>query len=256
MNNQLSVNNTSLLLSFVLVLVAIGVSYKEKLGVTKDIFISVLRAIIQLTVIGYLLKYVFQTDRLFLTLAMTFFIILNASWNAYKRDPSQQKNFWHSFMAIALSTYLTLAVLLISGSLQFLPMQVIPITGMLASNSMVAIGLCYRNLNTQFRDQRQQVLEKLALGASVKLAAQSILRDSIKAAMIPSIDSAKTVGLVSLPGMMSGLILAGIDPVFAIKYQIMVTFMLLSATSLGAIMASYLSYQNYFNAQDQLIERK
>lgn len=117
---------------------------------------------------------------------------------------------------------------------------------------MVAIGLCYRNLYTKFRDQRQQVLEKLALGAPVKLASLPILQESIKTAMQPTIDSAKTVGLVSLPGMMSGLIFAGVDPVHAIKYQIMVTFMLLSTTSLGAIIAGYKAYKNYFNHDLQL----
>ena len=74
--------------------------------------------------------------------------------------------------------------------------------------------------------------------------------------MQPTIDSAKTVGLVSLPGMMSGLIFAGVDPVHAIKYQIMVTFMLLSTTSLGSIIAGYTAYRNYFNEQLQLRREK
>ena len=70
---------------------------------------------------------------------------------------------------------------------------------------------------------------------------------------LTAIDSAKTVGLVNLPGMMSGLIFAGVNPIYAIKYQIMVTFMLLSATSLGAIISVYLAYKNYFNDQMQLM---
>lgn len=70
--------------------------------------------------------------------------------------------------------------------------------------------------------------------------------------MQPTIDSAKTVGLVSLPGMMSGLIFAGVDPVHAIKYQIMVMFMLLSATSMASVIASYFAYRTYFNNKAQL----
>jgi putative ABC transport system permease protein len=104
----------------------------------------------------------------------------------------------------------------------------------------------------QFHDQRQQVLEKLALGADIKLASYPILRSSIKTAMQPTIDSAKTVGIVSLPGMMSGLIFAGVDPVHAIKYQIMVTFMMLAATGLGSVIAGYLSYREYYNEYSQL----
>ena len=80
-----------------------------------------------------------------------------------------------------------------------------------------------------------------------------LIRDSIRAALIPTVDSAKTVGLVSLPGMMSGLIFAGIDPVKAIKYQIMVTFMLLSTASLSTIIACYLTYRKFYNSRHQLV---
>ncbi|EOT43878.1 ABC transporter permease [Enterococcus dispar ATCC 51266] len=250
--NQLAVNNQSLILAFILVLVAVGISYKEKLGLNRDIFYSIIRAVIQLFIVGYLLKYLFQVNNFWLTTCMSFFIVLNAAWNAHKRNPSPHKHYWDSLLAIFISTYITMGVLIAAGAIKFIPSQIIPISGMIASNSMVAIGLCYRNLYTKFRDQRQQVLEKLALGAPVKLASLPILQESIKTAMQPTIDSAKTVGLVSLPGMMSGLIFAGVDPVHAIKYQIMVTFMLLSTTSLGAIIAGYKAYKNYFNHDLQL----
>ena len=78
----------------------------------------------------------------------------------------------------------------------------------------------------------------LSLGASVKRASATLVRDSIRAAMIPTVDAAKTVGLVSLPGMMSGLIFAGIDPMQAIKFQIMVTFMLLGTAAISTIIAA------------------
>ncbi|GIC74088.1 hypothetical protein LFLT20_10920 [Limosilactobacillus fermentum] len=89
---------------------------------------------------------------------------------------------------------------------------------MIVSNGMVAIGFCLKTMHTSFHDQRQQILERLALGATIK----AILKRSIKTTMQPSADSIKTMDLVSLPGTMSGLIFAGIDPVYAIKYQIMV----------------------------------
>ena len=250
--NNVDVSYLSLFLALSLVLVALIISSKEKLGLTKDIIASVLRTIVQLTVVGYLLYYIFDVDNIFLTLAMVLVIVYNASRQADKRNPNHKKRFHQSFLAIFLATGLTLTVLILSGAIQFLPSQIIPITGMIASNSMVAIGLCYREMNSLFRDQRQQVLEKLALGAPVKLASASIVRQSIRTAMQPTIDSAKTVGLVSLPGMMSGLIFAGVSPIFAIKYQIMVMFMLLSATSLGAVIAAYFAYRTYFNNRAQL----
>lgn len=249
---SVNVSNLSLFLALSLVMVAIAISSKEKLGLTKDIIASVLRTVLQLIVVGYLLRYVFAVDNHLLTLAMTLIIIYNASRQADKRNPSSKKAFYQSFLAIFVATGLTLLVLVLSGAIKFVPSQLIPITGMIASNSMVAIGLCYREMASLFRDQRQQVLEKLALGAPIKLASASIVRQSIKTAMQPTIDSAKTVGLVSLPGMMSGLIFAGVNPVYAIKYQIMVMFMLLSATSLGAVIAAYFSYKHYFNSRAQL----
>ncbi|MEI5993470.1 ABC transporter permease [Candidatus Enterococcus mansonii] len=250
---DLAVNDLSLLFAGMLVIVALLISYKEKLGFTKDIIISVCRAIIQLIAVGYLLKYVFQVDNKILTVVMAGIIIINAALNANKRSDHLKKGFLISFIAIACSTGITISVLVLSGAIRFIPSQIIPISGMIASNSMIAIGLCYRNMDSLFHDQRQAVLEKLALGADSKLASQSIVRASIRTGMAPTIDSAKTVGIVSLPGMMSGLIFAGVDPVHAIKYQIMVTFMLLSATSIGSVIATYLAYKSYYNERKQLL---
>lgn len=246
------VSNWSLVFAFALVLVSLAISAKEKLGLSKDILISVVRAIVQLVIIGYLLKAIFKINTFWLTFISTLVIIFNASWNAYGRDPNPHRRLWNSLLAETLGTYLTLAVLLGSGVIKPIPMQVIPITGMIAGNEMVAVGLCYKSLNESFHDLQQPLLEKLALGSSSKMASLPIIRRSIKTAMQPTIDSAKTVGLVNLPGMMSGLIFAGVNPVYAIKYQIMITFMLLAATSLGAITSTYLAYRNYFNQQMQL----
>lgn len=250
---NLAVSNTTLIFAALLVFVALYIGYREKLGVDKDIIISVVRAIIQLVVVGYLLKYVFRINNVWLTLILILIIIFNAAYNANKRAAGIRHALPISLLAILSSTGLTLAVLVFSGSIRFIPSQMIPISGMIASNSMVAIGLCYRNMNSSFRDRRQQVLERLALGADLRLASIDIVRESIRTGMAPTIDSAKTVGIVSLPGMMSGLIFAGVDPVHAIKYQILVTFMLLSATSIGSVIACYLAYKQFYNEQKQLL---
>lgn len=250
--NQHNITNESLALALVLVLIALLVSKKERLGLEKDIVWSVARAIVQLVIVGYVLKYIFDLNNRWLTLLMVLFICVNAALNAKKRSRAIDHGFVISFIAITLGTTLTLAILLLSGAIGFMPMQVIPISGMIAGNAMVAVGLCFSNLNQRFSDNRQKVEEMLSLGASAKLASGSIVRDSIRAAMIPTVDAAKTVGLVSLPGMMSGLIFAGIDPVKAIKYQIMVTFMLLGTASLSTIVAGYLAARRFYTARVQL----
>ncbi|HDX3076106.1 TPA: iron export ABC transporter permease subunit FetB [Escherichia coli] len=258
--NSHNITNESLALALMLVVVAILISHKEKLALEKDILWSVGRAIIQLIIVGYVLKYIFSVDDASLTLLMVLFICFNAAWNAQKRSKYIAKAFISSFIAITVGAGITLAVLILSGSIEFIPMQVIPIAGMIAGNAMVAVGLCYNNLGQrviseqqQIISEQQQIQEKLSLGATPKQASAILIRDSIRAALIPTVDSAKTVGLVSLPGMMSGLIFAGIDPVKAIKYQIMVTFMLLSTASLSTIIACYLTYRKFYNSRHQLV---
>lgn len=252
--NSHNITDQSLVMALALVAIALVISGREKLGLGKDILWSVSRAIVQLIVVGYVLKYIFHLDNALLTLLMVLFICVNAAWNAKKRSKNLSNAFAMSLIAIVTGTgtALTLTILIVSGSIVFTPMQVIPIAGMIAGNAMVAVGLCYNNLRQRFHDERQRVQEMLSLGASPKQASAAIIRASIKAAMIPTVDSAKTVGLVSLPGMMSGLIFAGIDPVKAIRYQIMVTFMLLSTASLSTIIAGYLAYAKFYTARDQL----
>jgi len=249
---NLAVNNQSLMLALGLVVIALAIGWKEKLGIDRDMIIGVVRAVIQLFVVGYLLKYVFRLNNIWLTAILILIIIFNAGYNAKQRSNGIPNALPISIGAILISTGVTLGVLMLAGAIKFIPSQMIPISGMIASNSMVAIGLCYRNLNAQFRQERQAVLEKLALGADLKDASREILRDSIKTGMQPTIDSAKTVGIVSLPGMMSGLIFAGVDPVRAIKYQIMVTFMLMSATSIGSVLACYWAYRGFYTDRKQL----
>lgn len=250
--SQHNITNESLLLALALVMLALLVSKKERLGLEKDILWSITRAVVQLVIVGYVLKYIFDVDNGWLTVAMVLFICVNAALNARKRSRNIDSAFTLSFIAITVSTTLTLTILLLSKAIEFVPMQVIPITGMIAGNAMVAVGLCYSNLNQRFSDNRQQILEMLSLGAPIKTASARFMRDSIRAAMIPTVDAAKTVGLVSLPGMMSGLIFAGIDPVKAIKYQIMVTFMLLGTASIATIIAGYLACRRFFTARAQL----
>lgn len=249
---NLNVSNFSLVMAGALVLLAIGISMREKLGLHWDIVYSVIRAVIQLFIVGYILKAIFHVANGWLTCAFVLIIIGNATWNAYQRAGRQPGGLRNSFIAIFTSTVLTIGVLILSGAIKPIAQQVIPITGMLASNSMIAIGLAYRSMRTQYHQQAQQVTEMLALGATAFQASKRIIRTSIKTGMQPTIDSAKTVGIVSLPGMMAGLIFAGVNPVYAIKYQILVTFMLLSATSIGAVLATYLSYRSHFTARLQL----
>ncbi len=151
--NGHNITNESLALSMVLVLIAILVSYREKLALEKDIIWSICRAIVQLIIVGYVLKYIFNVNHAVLTLLMVLFICFNAAWNAKKRSKYIDKAFISSFIAITTGAGLTLAVLVFSGLIAFVPMQVIPIAGMVAGNAMVAVGLCYNNMGQRFQQR-------------------------------------------------------------------------------------------------------
>ncbi|HCS93917.1 MAG TPA: iron export ABC transporter permease subunit FetB [Bavariicoccus seileri] len=250
---NLQVSPTTLLLSFLLVIVGIVIAQRERLGTAKEIIYSISRAIIQLVIVGYILTFLFGFNSPIVTIGMVAVIGFNAAYNAHKRSQGMAKSLQISMIAVFTTLALTLIILIFSGSILFTPSQVVPISGMIAGNAMTTIGLCYRNLNTLFRDQRQQILEKLSLGATPSQASHTILREAIKSGMQPTLDNAKTIGIVSLPGMMSGLIFAGVVPTTAIMYQIMVTFMLVATTSLASYIASFLAYTSFFNDRDQFI---
>ena len=242
----------SLFIASTLVIIPIFISYKEKLGLEKEIVVSILRAIVQLIIVGYILDVIFGLKNPICTLILILIMIVNAAVNTKKRGRGINKVFTISFVSILIGASVTLSILVISGVIKFSPNEIIPIAGMIISNSMIAIGLSYTNLNNSFKNKREEVEVKLSLGADVKEASKSILRDSVKVAILPTIDSAKTLGIVSLPGMMTGLILAGVSPLTAIKFQIMVTFMLLSASAVSTIIATYLCYKDFFNERKQL----
>jgi len=252
MNGSVAIDNTSLLIASSLVLVSLYLSYSQKLGLEKETLVSVVRAIIQLVIVGYILEYIFGLESPLFTTLLLLFMTFNAAYNASKRGKGINKILVISFCSIATGTVLTLSVLVFSGTIAYEPYQIIPVAGMIISNSMIALGLCYRQMLSDFKIKREEVETKLSLGADILPSSVAIIRDAIKTGVIPTIDSARTLGIVSLPGMMTGLILAGISPIEAIKYQIMVTFMLLSTTAIASFLASFLSYRSFFNAYKQL----
>ncbi len=253
MNGTNDISITSLLISSSLVLVTLVFSYWQRLKLEKEIVISVVRAVVQLVIVGYVLEYVFGFKNPVFTTLLLLFMIVNASYNAAKRGKAIKKGFVISLLSITAGTVITLTILVLSKIIKYEPYQIIPVSSMIVSNAMVALGLCYKQIASDFKNKRDEVETKLSLGADILPSSIEIIRDSIKTGMQPTIDSAKTLGIVSLPGMMTGLILAGASPLEAIKYQLMVTFMLLSTTSIASFIACYLSYKSFFNSRKQLI---
>ncbi|EOB7905013.1 iron export ABC transporter permease subunit FetB [Staphylococcus aureus] len=249
-------SNTALGLTALLLVIPIIISYKEGLHIIKDLIVATLRAVVQLIILGFLLHYIFKINDKWLLVLCVFVIIVNASWNTISRSsPVMHHVFLISFVAIFVGTALPLAGTIATGAIQFTANEVIPIGGMLANNGLIAINLAYQNLDRAFVQDGTNIESKLSLAATPKLASKGAIRESIRLAIVPTINSVKTYGLVSIPGMMTGLIIGGVPPLQAIKFQLLVVFIHTTATIMSALIATYLSYGQFFNARHQLVAR-
>ncbi|HCY2777439.1 TPA: iron export ABC transporter permease subunit FetB [Staphylococcus aureus] len=249
-------SNTALGLTALLLVIPIIISYKEGLHSIKDLIVATLRAVVQLIILGFLLHYIFKINDKWLLILCVLVIIINASWNTISRaSPVMHHVFWISFLAIFIGTALPLAGTVATGAIHFTANEVIPIGGMLANNGLIAINLAYQNLDRAFVQDGTNIESKLSLAATPKLASKGAIRESIRLAIVPTIDSVKTYGLVSIPGMMTGLIIGGVPPLQAIKFQLLVVFIHTTATIMSALIATYLSYGQFFNARHQLVAR-
>ncbi|HFE4998958.1 TPA: iron export ABC transporter permease subunit FetB [Staphylococcus aureus] len=249
-------SNTALGLTALLLVIPIIISYKEGLHIIKDLIVATVRAVVQLIILGFLLHYIFKINDKWLLVLCVFVIIVNASWNTISRSsPVMHHVFLISFVAIFVGTALPLAGTIATGAIQFTANEVIPIGGMLANNGLIAINLAYQNLDRAFVQDGTNIESKLSLAATPKLASKGAIRESIRLAIVPTIDSVKTYGLVSIPGMMTGLIIGGVPPLQAIKFQLLAVFIHTTATIMSALIATYLSYGQFFNARHQLVAR-
>ena len=248
-----ALSNESLLMATVLIAVAVIVSYQQRMRLELEILHSALRAVVQLVVVGYVLHFIFGADHPLFTGGILLVMLISAAINGGKRGAGIKHASWIAGISIGIGTVLTLAVLLGANVLSFTPYQMIPVGGMVMSGAMVAVGLCFRQITTSFKSRQQEIQIKLALGATPMQACKAILRAALIFSLQPTIDSAKTLGIVSLPGMMTGLILAGMSPMEAIKYQIIVIFMSFSTISIAIAIAGYLSCRQFFNTKEQLI---
>ena len=248
-----ALSNESLLMATGLIVMTVIVSYQQRMRLELEILHSALRAVVQLVVVGYLLNFIFGADHPLFTSGVLLVMLISAAINGGKRGPGIKHASWIAGVSIGIGAVFTLTVLLSAKVLSFAPYQMIPVGGMVMSGSMVAVGLCFRQIITSFKRRQQEIQIKLALGATPMQSCKAILREALIFSLEPTIDSAKTLGIVALPGMMTGLILAGMSPMEAIKYQIIVIFMTFSTVSIAIAIAGYLSCRQFFNMKEQLI---
>ncbi|KKB44561.1 ABC transporter permease [Bacillus thermotolerans] len=242
----------TLSLALVFVGVAIVLSSGLKLGLEKDIVIAAVRSTIQLLIIGYVLSFIFSADSPVFMIVMVMLIIGAASQNIIKRKHNIPGLAWR--IVVTLVTIEAVSMLFLLG-LQIIPPSpryVITFSGMIVGSSMVIANLFLNRLKAEVQTRKEEVQVVLALGGTSRQAMQPILKGAIRASMIPTIDSTKTMGLVQLPGMMTGQIIGGADPIEAVRFQLVIVFSLLATAALTSIILGRLAYPALFNEYEQL----
>ncbi|MFJ8515701.1 ABC transporter permease [Lysinibacillus xylanilyticus] len=247
---------TSLSLTLIFVLIPLLLSKTLKLGLEKDTLIATIRSIIQLLAVGYILKFVFNAQSYIYIFLMVALMIIVATLNARKKGKGIKGITWKIALTLLVVELVTQGVLLGFDIVPATAQYIIPISGMMIGNSMVLSVLFLNRFTSEIASHQNEIELILSLGGTPKQAIRRQLMNAIKASMIPTIESQKTIGLVQLPGMMSGQIIGGADPIQAVQFQLLIIFALLTAATLSSIMIGFLSYPALFNERMQILEVK
>lgn len=247
---------TTLALTLIFVLIPLLLSKTLRLGLERDTIIATVRSIIQLLVVGYVLKFVFSSESLLYIILMIILMIVAATLNARKKGKEIKGITWKIAVTLIVVELVTQGILL---GLHIVPptaQYIIPISGMLIGNAMVLSILFLNRFSSEVNSSNDEIELILSLGGTPKQAIHKQLTTSIRASMIPTIESQKTIGLVQLPGMMSGQIIGGADPIQAVQFQILIIFALLTTAALSSILIGFLSYPTLFNERMQLLNTR
>jgi putative ABC transport system permease protein len=239
-----------------LVVVAGLVSIALRLGLVRSLLVAALRTVVQLALIGYLLQWVFDLQSAPLVLGWLGIMVFAASRAAVGRSSRKYPGV-HITTLITLTVVGLLTTFTVTGAIVhvdpwFDPQYVIPLCGMVLGNSLTGLSLCLDSLLESFDKGRAEVELRLALGATAWEASLPAMRAGVRRGMVPILNSMTVVGIVSLPGMMTGQILAGADPLVAVKDQVVVMFMLAASTSFGSIMIAVMTQRRLFTPRHQL----
>ena len=217
--------NYSFLISFILVLIPLIYAYKANLGIEKQLIINSIRAFLQLLALGYFLIYIFKIQNLFILSSVLFLMILYSSYIAKKRVNT---NFIIPFLTIFLATSIILSIVVLTGLISTKPNEFIPIGGMIIGNALNTFTLSIERFKRETEIQKELIETYIAVGATLKQAYFEMKKQSIKASLIPTINMLQTIGVVAIPGITTGMLLAGADPLTAISYQLVIIYMLVS----------------------------
>ncbi|NCR42600.1 MAG: iron export ABC transporter permease subunit FetB [Microcystis aeruginosa W13-11] len=254
--SYIAISYWQLILSAFLILINVGLSIWLQLGLEKSLLIASVRMVTQLLLIGFVLEWLFTQKNALVILLLCLLMTSIAGVAAVNGTNHRFAGiYWNSLLSVTASSAL-ITGLAIRGIILvqpwYAPQYLIPLLGMILGNTLNGISLSLDRFMEGLIGQRDQIETLLALGATRWEAAHRQVKEAIRVGMIPSINSMTVMGLVSLPGMMTGQILAGANPIDAVRYQIVIMFMIVAGTALGIFGVVLLAFLKLLSPDHQL----
>src|SRR3954454_19219576 len=252
MSTSIHLSPGQVVASLALVALAAAISFWWKADLERDIGIAAVRSLVQLTLIGYAIKLIFEADTLWLVFVLLAVMVLFGALTARGRADKVPHAFVPLLVALALAGACTLGLVVALGIFSATPRYLVPVGGMVIGNAMTSAAVALDRRPGELSTQARVIEATLALGATARQAAASLVARSLRSAMIPLIDQTKTTGLVTLPGTMVGMLVAGARPVDAVRLQLILLWLLLGSVALSALITTTLGYRGFFTPAQQL----
>ena len=239
-------------LALLLVAVSVVVSRMRRADLERDIGVATFRSFTQLLAVGFVLDFVFES-----TAALTPLVLLVMVGTATLTSGARVKRvpgpYCSPATVVSVAAVVTLVFLLLLGIVPAVPRAAIPLGSMVISNAMNTASLVMGRLRDDLASHRREVEAHLSLGETAAEAAASWHRAAVRNGLLPIVDQTKVVGLVALPGAMTGMLLAGASPSSAIRLQMVVMYMLLGGNAFAALVAGRLPLARLFTPDHQLV---
>jgi putative ABC transport system permease protein len=254
-----------------LIVISAGISAWLRLGLERQLLLAAVRTVVQLLLVGFVLVWVFAPGRAwYVVFALMSTMTIIAGFSAARRTDRRYAgmtldavvSLW--ITSWLMTAFALFAVVQVQNAADhasqkipwYSPQYAIPLLGMILGNTISAISLSLDRLTSELSNKRAEVETLLALGATRWEAARGALQQAVRTGMIPTINAMMVVGLVSLPGMMTGQLIAGQNPEQATRYQSMIMFLLAAGTALGTFGVVLLGYRRLFSADHQFLPER
>lgn len=239
-----------------LILLAMALMRLQRIGKGKQLFIASVRMVLQLVGVGYLLHLVFAIRHpvpvLLMLLVMAGFSVQVLGSRIKQKMPGFYRIIGSSILIGCGSVTAYFTLLVVGHSPWYDPRYLIPLAGMIFGNSMNGASLAAERLTAELISRRDEIETALCLGATSRQAADSSIKTAFQAALMPTINTMAATGIVSLPGMMTGQILSGTDPIMAVRYQIAIMCAVVGSAAITSFLILHQGYRRYFTAAHQL----